>query len=73
MAASVHPLRFQAAPLADEQAYAKALDELEDLFLAESGTPEARRFDVLVDLIEQYEARQRVYLLGTRHRRDARA
>jgi antitoxin component HigA of HigAB toxin-antitoxin module len=72
MAWSVYPLPSRAAPLANEQEYAKALDELEDLFLAESGTSEARRFDELVDLIEQYEARQRLYLLGTRHRRDTR-
>ena len=43
--------------LADESQYARALDELEELMLAEPGTPAGRRFDELVVLIEEYEAR----------------
>jgi antitoxin component HigA of HigAB toxin-antitoxin module len=61
-----------AAPLRDDHDYARALDDLEDLFLSEAGTPEARRFDELVQLIEDYEARQHLFLLGARVRRDSR-
>ena len=61
-----------APPLPDDDAYARALDELEDLFLAKTGTPEARRFDELAQLIEDFEARQRHFLLGARARRDSR-
>ena len=43
---------------ADESEYSKALDELEDLMLADPGTPAGRRFDQLVVLIEEYEARR---------------
>lgn len=70
-----HASRYRpalAAPLRDDHDYARALDELEDLFLSESGTPEAQRFDELVQLIEDYEARQQVFLLGARTRRDTR-
>jgi antitoxin component HigA of HigAB toxin-antitoxin module len=72
MAWSVYPLPRRAVPLANDRDYAMALDELEDLFLSEAGTPEATRFDELVRLIEQYEADQHVYLLGERRRRDSR-
>jgi len=47
---------FDPARLASETAYAAALDELEDLMLADPGTPGGRRFDELVALIEEYEA-----------------
>lgn len=60
--------------LASEAAYAAALDELEDLMLADPGTPGGRRFDELVDLIEEYEAQRDGYdlrrmkqLLATGH------
>lgn len=72
MAWAVYPVPARAAPIANDREYALALDELEDLFLSEAGTPEARRFDELVELIEQYEADQHVYLLGARRRRDSR-
>ena len=42
--------------LRDDAAYLAALDELEDLMLADPGTPGGRRFDELVVLIEEYEA-----------------
>lgn len=61
-----------AAPLRDEADYVRALDEIEDLFLCESGTPDARRFDELVELIDDYEARRQVRLFATGSR-DARA
>ena len=47
--------------LADERAHAAALDELEDLMLADPGTPAGRRFDELVRLIEDYEVRRDGY------------
>ncbi len=47
--------------LNSEAAYAAALDELEDLMLADPGTPGGRRFDELVDLIEEYEAQRDGY------------
>jgi antitoxin component HigA of HigAB toxin-antitoxin module len=37
--------------------YVAALDELEDLMLSDPDTPAGRRFDELVALIEDYEAR----------------
>lgn len=37
--------------------YCAALDELEDLMLSDPDTPAGRRFDELVALIEDYEAR----------------
>ena len=54
--------------LADEREYAKALDELEDLMLADPGTPGGRRFDELVVLIEEYEARRDGYDLARMRR-----
>lgn len=44
-----------------ETAYVAALDELEDLMLADPGTPGGRRFDELVILIEEYEAQRDGY------------
>ena len=46
-----------------ETAYVAALDELEDLMLANPGTPGGRRFDELVILIEEYEAQRNGYVL----------
>jgi antitoxin component HigA of HigAB toxin-antitoxin module len=57
--------------LRDERDYAAAFDELDDLVLAEPGTPPGRRFDELVLLIEEYEARRSGYLLLTRGPRAA--
>ncbi|MEO8508585.1 MAG: hypothetical protein ABI593_13240 [Betaproteobacteria bacterium] len=54
--------------LPDQAAYAAALDELEDLMLADPGTPGGRRFDELVVLIEEYEARRDGYDLARMRR-----
>ena len=54
----------QPPALHDASAYAAALDELVDLMLAEPGTPESRRFDELVALIEEYEMRRDGYDLA---------
>jgi len=54
--------------LADETAFIAALDELEDLMLADPGTPGGRRFDELVVLIEEYEARRDGYDLARMRR-----
>lgn len=43
--------------LATDAHYAAALDELEALMLSDPDTPAGRRFDELVALIEDYEAR----------------
>jgi HTH-type transcriptional regulator/antitoxin HigA len=45
----------------DDTQYCAALDELEDLMLADPGTPAGRRFDELVRLIEDYEVRREGY------------
>jgi HTH-type transcriptional regulator/antitoxin HigA len=45
----------------DDTQYCAALDELEDLMLADPGTPAGRRFDELVRLIEDYEVRRDGY------------
>ena len=50
--------------LCDDAAYVAALDELEDLMLADPDTPGGRRFDELVVLIEEYEARRDGYDLA---------
>jgi HTH-type transcriptional regulator / antitoxin HigA len=42
----------------DDSQYCAALDELEDLMLADPDTPAGRRFDELVRLIENYEVRR---------------
>ena len=44
--------------LESEAAYLAALDELEELMATDPDTPAGRRFDELVALIEEYEARQ---------------
>ena len=43
--------------LDSEAAYLAALDELEELMVTAPGTPAGRRFDELVELIDEYEAR----------------
>ena len=45
----------------DDTQYCTALDDLEDLMLADPGTPAGRRFDELVRLIEDYEIRRDGY------------
>ena len=47
--------------LRDNAQYCAALDELEDLMLADPGTPAGLRFDELVRLIEDYEVRRDGY------------
>ena len=47
--------------LRDDSQYVAALDELEDLMLADPGTPGGLRFDELVRLIEDYETRRDGY------------
>jgi HTH-type transcriptional regulator/antitoxin HigA len=47
--------------LRDDVQYCAALDELEDLMLADPGTPAGRRFDELVRLIDDYEMRRDGY------------
>ena len=47
--------------IGDDSQYCAALDELEDLMLADPGTPAGRRFDELVRLIEEYEVRRDGY------------
>jgi len=59
---------FDPPCLAAEKDYAAALDELEDLMLADPGTPAGRRFDQLVVLIEEYEARRDGYDLARMRR-----
>ena len=49
------------AQLRDDSQYVAALDELEDLMLADPDTPGGRRFDELVRLIEDYETRRDGY------------
>lgn len=55
---------FDPPALKDDAAHALALDELEHLMLADPGTPGGRRFDELVRLIEEYEARRDGYDLA---------
>jgi PHD/YefM family antitoxin component YafN of YafNO toxin-antitoxin module len=43
--------------LDSEAAYLAALDELEQLMATDPDTPAGRRFDELVELIDEYEAR----------------
>ncbi len=50
--------------LVDEAAYAAALDLLDDLMFCEPGSPGGHRFDELVALIEDYEARRDGYDLA---------
>ena len=56
------------AALQGDDAYRAALDELEDLMDAEPGTPGGTRFDELVRLIEEYEARRDGYDLAKMRR-----
>jgi antitoxin component HigA of HigAB toxin-antitoxin module len=44
--------------LRDNSQYCAALDELDDLLLADPGTPAGLRYDELVRLIEDYEVRR---------------
>jgi HTH-type transcriptional regulator / antitoxin HigA len=46
------------ASLRDDVEYDAALRELEDLLLADPDTPAGRRFDELVALIEEFDARR---------------
>ena len=46
----------------DEHDYAVALDELDGLVLSEPGTPPGRRFDELVQLIDEYACRRSGYV-----------
>lgn len=43
-------------PIRNEEDYETALEEIEALWEAEPGTPEADRLDILVMLVETYEA-----------------
>jgi HTH-type transcriptional regulator/antitoxin HigA len=51
------PHLFDPPHLDTEVAYQAALDELEALMAADPDTPAGHRFDELVALIEDYEAR----------------
>jgi len=42
-------------PIESEEDYRTALQEIESLMMAEPGTPEGERLDVLVTLVEAYE------------------
>jgi len=55
---------LDSSQIRDDTQYCAALDELEDLMLADPGTPAGRRFDELVRLIEDYEARRDGYDLA---------
>jgi len=46
----------------DERDYAAALDEFDSLVLSEPGTPPGRRFDELVQLIDEYACRRSGYV-----------
>jgi hypothetical protein len=50
----------------DERGYHAALEQLEGLLLSDPDTPAGRRFDGLVRLVEEYEARRGGYLLFRR-------
>ena len=54
--------------LDDERACAMALDVLGDLMLADPDSPAGQRFDELVVLIEEYEARRDGYDLARMRR-----
>ena len=43
--------------IANDRAYSAALAELEELMLCDPDTPAGRRFDELIGLIEDFEAR----------------
>ncbi len=57
--------------LHDERSYAAAIEELDALAFSESGTPPGNRFEELVQLIEEYDARRHGYLLLPRSHRAA--
>ncbi len=50
----------------DQREYIAALDQLEALILCDPDTAAGRRFDALVQMIEDYEARRGGYLLFRR-------
>jgi antitoxin component HigA of HigAB toxin-antitoxin module len=50
----------------DEREYIAALDQLETLLLSDPDTAAGRRFEALVRMIEEYEARRGGYLLFRR-------
>ena len=50
----------------DEREYIAALDQLEALIMCDPDTPAGRRFDMLVQMIEEYEAHRGGYLLFRR-------
>lgn len=60
------PHLLDPARLDCEAAYFAALDELEELMATDPDTPAGRRFDELVALIEEYEARRERRAGGTR-------
>jgi HTH-type transcriptional regulator/antitoxin HigA len=45
-------------PIRNDEDHAAALREIESLMSAEAGTPEGERLDVLVTLVEVYEAKR---------------
>jgi HTH-type transcriptional regulator / antitoxin HigA len=49
---------FDPGVLHDDVEYAAAIDELEQLLLADPDTPAGRRFDELIALIEEFDARR---------------
>lgn len=55
---------FDPPGLVDESAYMAALDELDDLLLAEPGTPAGYRVAELRDLIDDYLAQRDGYDLA---------
>jgi HTH-type transcriptional regulator/antitoxin HigA len=54
---------FDPEALHDDVEYAAAIDELEQLLLADPDTPAGRRFDELIALIEEFDARRGGYEL----------
>jgi HTH-type transcriptional regulator/antitoxin HigA len=50
--------------LHDDGEYALAIHELEELLLADPDTPAGQRFDELVALIEEFDARRDGYVLA---------
>jgi HTH-type transcriptional regulator/antitoxin HigA len=52
---------FDPEALHDDVEYAAAIDELEQLLLADPDTPAGRRFDELISLIEEFDARRSGY------------
>jgi hypothetical protein len=55
--------------ISNEREYSAALDEFDSLILSEPGTPPGRRFDELVQLIDEYAARRGGDALPPRDRR----